>query len=177
VRSDAVRRGHGRKDRAAVPAPIPDPLAEAGADRILQDVAADPEVVVLRLDHLRPEPSLEDMAHLSVARVERHRVEAVEGVHAFGDVGVRRLHDEVVMVRHQAVRVNGPASRTRHLAEELAEELAVVVTAVDRRAADAPRHHVVDPVMDARPRESRHAPTVRRFRGSGGVRTASGAVL
>jgi hypothetical protein len=159
-----------------VPAPIPDPLAEAGTDRILEDVAADTKVVVLRLEHLRPEPSLEDVAHLSVARVESHRVEPVEGVHPFGDVRVRRLHDEVVVVRHQAVRVDRPASCPRHLAEELGEELAVVVTAVDRRAAHAPRHHVVDPVMHARPRESSHASTVRRSRGSTGVRTAFGTL-
>jgi len=50
VRSDAVRRGHGRKDRAAVPAPIPDPLAEAGADRIQMDVPARLEQVLLGLD-------------------------------------------------------------------------------------------------------------------------------
>jgi hypothetical protein len=159
-----------------VPAPVPDPLAQSGADRILQDIATDTEVVVLRLEHLRPEPSLEDMADLAVARVERDRVEAVERVHTFGDVRVRRLHDQVVVVRHQAVRVDGPASRPRHLAEEPREELAVVVSAVDRRAADAPCHHVVDPVMNARPRKSRHAPTVRRFPARTDVRIAFDAL-
>jgi hypothetical protein len=159
-----------------VPAPVGDALAEAGADRVLEHVATDPEVVVLRLDHLRPEPSLEDMSDLIVARVERHRVEPVEVVHALGDVGVRRLHDEVVVVRHQAVRVDAPSTRPRHLEQETGEELAVVVAAVDGRAADASRHDVVDPVSNARSRESRHAPTVRRLCGRIAVRTHFGTL-
>jgi hypothetical protein len=157
-----------------VPRPLRDGAADAGADRVLEHVAADPEVVVLRLDHLRPEPSLEDVARLVVPVVERHRVDAVEVVHALRDVRVRRLHDQVVVGRHQAVGVDRPPAPAGDLAEESQKELAVVVAAVDRRPADAARDDVVDPVRDARTAEAGHAPTVRRERRDASRRATSG---
>jgi hypothetical protein len=84
------------------------------------------------------------------AGVERDRVDAVEVLHSLGDVRVRRLDDEVVVVRHQREGVDGPAPLARDLAEQADKEPPVGIVDVDRLLADAACDHVVDAVRDSR---------------------------
>jgi hypothetical protein len=96
------------------------------------------------------------------ACVERHRVDAVEVLHPLGDVRVRRLDDEVVVVGHQREGVDRPAPLARDLAEQADEEAPVAVVDVDRLLPHAACNHVVDAVYDSRATQPGHAPTVRR---------------
>jgi hypothetical protein len=116
----------------------------------MKDVAAGLEVVRLGLDHPRPEPPLEDMALERAAGVEGHGIDAVEVLHALGDVSVRRLDDEVIVVRHQREGVDGPASLARDLAKQADEESPIGVVDVDRLLSHTARDHVVDAVRDSR---------------------------
>jgi hypothetical protein len=84
------------------------------------------------------------------AGVERDRVDAVEVLHSLGDVRVRRLDDQVVVVRHQREGVNGPTPLARNLAEQADEEPPVGIVDVDRLLPNAARDHVVDAVRDSR---------------------------
>jgi hypothetical protein len=95
------------------------------------------------------------------AGVERDGVDAVEVLHALGDVRVRRLDDEVVVVRHQREGMDGPAPLARDLAKQADEEPAVGIVDVDRLLPDTARDHVVDAVCDSRATQPRHASTVR----------------
>jgi hypothetical protein len=84
------------------------------------------------------------------AGVERDRVDAVEVLHSLGDVRVRRLNDEVVVVCHQREGVDGPVALARDLAEQTDEEPSVGIVDVDRLLPDAARDHVVNAVRDSR---------------------------
>ncbi len=60
-------------------------------------------------DHLRVEALLVQVADAVVPFVEPLRMDAVEAVHSQRDVFERRRDDEMKVVVHQAVRVDGPA--------------------------------------------------------------------
>ena len=74
--------------------------------------------------------------------VERLRVAAVQEVQAGGEVVARSFDDGVVVVRHQAERVDVPAEAVRGEREEREERAPVVVAADDRDLACAPRRDV-----------------------------------
>jgi hypothetical protein len=62
-------------------------------DRIVEDVVEGVVVLILRLDHLRPEPLPEDVVLAPMALVEGAGVLAVEVAHAVGQVGEPRLDE------------------------------------------------------------------------------------
>jgi len=86
-----------------------------------------------------------------MASVRRLGVDAVELAHPLGKVGVGRLDDEVIMVRHLAVCVATPgetgASRAEHAkhAKHAKPIRAVAIIAIDRLAPIAARRHVIEP--------------------------------
>jgi hypothetical protein len=83
--------------------------AETCSNGIEQHVASDFEEVGVAFDTVRRETSLEQVALVSVAPVEPNRIAPVQAVHSEGQIGRRRLDDNVVVVRHQAVGVLDPA--------------------------------------------------------------------
>ncbi|HET6697262.1 MAG TPA: hypothetical protein VFG85_12210 [Gaiellaceae bacterium] len=54
------------------------------------------------------ESALEKVARESMTEVERLRVDAVQPLEAIGERRFGQLDDEVIVVRHQAVRVESP---------------------------------------------------------------------
>jgi hypothetical protein len=62
-------------------------------DRIADDVIEGVGVLLLGLDHLRPEAAAEDVVLAAVALIEGACVGAVEVAHAVGEVRGRRLDD------------------------------------------------------------------------------------
>jgi len=64
-------------------------LDEAVADRVVEDVVEGVVVLILGLDHLRPEALAEDVVLAPMAFVEGPGVLAVEVAHAVGQVGQR----------------------------------------------------------------------------------------
>jgi hypothetical protein len=73
--------------------------------RIVDDVLHGRLVLLLRLDQLRPVAAAEEVVLAAVLLVEGARVAAVQVPHARGEVRARGLHDQVVVVSHQAARV------------------------------------------------------------------------
>jgi len=54
----------------------------------------------------------------SIVAIEPLRVLAVDGLHACGEVGLRGLEQEVVVVLHQAVAMDQPPPASRDLLDE-----------------------------------------------------------
>jgi hypothetical protein len=83
-------------------------------ERVVDDVLDRVGVLLLGLDHRRPEPLAKDVVLAAVACVEGFRVLAVEVAHPLGEVGSRRLDEQVVVVAHEAPDVEAPAVPPLH---------------------------------------------------------------
>ena len=129
-------------------------------ERVVDDVFDRCFVLVVRLDQLRPKASPEDVVAAAVPVVERACVLAVEVAHAVRQVRQRRLDDEVVVIAHQAARVQLPAVAGRDSVEDVNEGLPVGVVEHDRRLVVAACADVVVPAGDERTEFATHC--VRR---------------
>jgi hypothetical protein len=89
------------------------------------------------------EPPLEDVAHQPMAANARLGVDAVELPHALGEVGIRRLDDEVIMAGHLAIGVAAPVETDAYLAEQGDPIRAVLIVVVDRLATITARGDVI----------------------------------
>ena len=67
-------------------------------DGVVEDVVEGVVVLILGLDHLRPEALAEDVVLVPVTFVEGAGILAVEVAHAVGEVGQRGLDEQVVVV-------------------------------------------------------------------------------
>jgi hypothetical protein len=94
--------------------------------------------------------TLEQMADASVSLVGSVRKRAVEAPHAVSDVWFRRLDHHVIVVRHQAVRVDDPGVVHLRLGECPEECPAVLVVDEDRFSIVAPDRDVVPAAGDVR---------------------------
>ena len=119
---------------------------EAGADGVLADVVDRLRQVLVAVDDAGREAVAEEVAGAAVLPVEALRVDAVEPAEAVGELAARAGEDEVVVARHQAIRMDVPVLGADDLGEEGQEAAAVVVVAEDRAAVDAPDRDVVDAV-------------------------------
>jgi hypothetical protein len=129
----------------AAPRPLLGVVAEAGANRVVQDVLDGVrQVVVVPCDPGR-EPVAEEVSAPAVSLVEALGVDAVQAVHAVRELRQRRLHDEVVVRAHEAEDVDAPALAFDDLAEEPEERRAVAVVAIDEVLRDAARRDLKDP--------------------------------
>ena len=77
-------------------------------DRVEHDIAGQLQEVRLLLHNDPLVPALEHMPHAPMPPVEALGIDPVQLAHAFGQVAVRRLDQQVIVVVHQAVRVHGP---------------------------------------------------------------------
>ena len=84
------------------------------------------------------------MADAVVAPVEALRVQPVELSHCERQIRERRLHREVVVVAHEAVRVQDERVALDDLRDDVDERRAVSVVADNRPACVAARDHVVE---------------------------------
>ena len=120
------------------------PLCEAGADGVLEDVLDGRRQVPVGLDDPGSEAVAEEMAPALVPAVERLGVRSVEALEAVRQSPELGLHDEVVVVRHQAEGVDPPVVPLDFARQE-AQEPAIVVAGTERgRARDASCGDVVD---------------------------------
>ena len=67
-------------------------------DRVVEDVVERVVVLLFGFDHSGPEAAAEDMVLAAVSFVEGAGVLAVEVTHALGEVRLRRLDEQVVVV-------------------------------------------------------------------------------
>jgi hypothetical protein len=130
----------------AAPGPLFGACTEAGADRVVEDVVERGDQVLVAVDDARGIPVAEEVPPPFVAPVERQRVDAVEPFHAARHRVHRRREHEVVVRRHQAVRVEVPVEAVDAVPEEGQEAAAVEPVAKDRTVVDAERRHVEDAV-------------------------------
>jgi hypothetical protein len=112
--------------------------------RVVDHIIDGVGVLLLGLDQLRPETAAEEVVTAPVTLVEGPRIGAVEVAHAVGEVRLRCLEHEVVVVPHQALCVQAPAVATLNAAEDVEEHGAVGPVEHDRRAVVAARADVVE---------------------------------
>jgi hypothetical protein len=143
--------------------------AEPGADRVVNDVAANGTELVLVFDGAAPEPLAEEVTPAAVAAVEALGVAAVQPLEAGRELGDGRLDDEVVVVPHQAEGVQAPVVLGDDESEEPEEVAAVVVVAVDRDLPGAAGRDVEEPVGEHVSRQAGHPARLRRQSPSGGA--------
>ena len=112
-------------------------------DGVVEDVVERVVVLVLGLDHLRPEPLPENVVLATMAFVEGAGVLAVEVSHAVGEVGQGRLDEQVVVIAEQAAGVEAPAVSASDASQDVLEDRAIPVVQEDRRVVVALRSDVV----------------------------------
>src|SRR5215831_2972123 len=112
------------------------------------------------LDYLAAKPTFEQMTFVALPPVEPLRVDAVQPMHATRDVCVGRLHEKVIVVRHQAVRMAAPFQRGNDLFKQLQESESVARVREDCFLAIPAGRYVVDRAWELRARRARHVPTV-----------------
>jgi hypothetical protein len=145
----------------AAPGPLLRPGAEAGAHRVVEDVIDGRAEVLVAVDDPRGVAVAEEVTAAFVAPVEGEGVSPVEDVHPPCHLLDRRLEDEVVVRRHQAVRIQLPVEVLDAVPEELQEARAIEPVPEDRALVDAERRDVEDAVRQRGAKDSRHASNVR----------------
>jgi hypothetical protein len=120
--------------------------ANAGPDRVRDDVGAGRVEVALCLDHARREAVSNEVSETAVSLVEALRVDAVQPFHPSREVGAARFEDEMEVRGHQAERVHLPVEAGDAAMEEREEEAAVFVVAEERDAAGATCNDVEEAV-------------------------------
>jgi len=112
-------------------------------DRIVEDVVQRVVVLVLGLDHLRPEALAEDVVPAAMALVEGPGVLAVQVSHPVREIRQGRLDEQVVMVAQEASGVEAPAVPPLDAPQDLEEDRPVTVVPEDRRVIVPLRPDVV----------------------------------
>jgi hypothetical protein len=93
--------------------------------------------------------------------IEGARVAAVQVAHAFVEVRLRRLDDQVEVIAHQTADVDLPLVTARDAAEQVNEEHPVLVVEDDRSVVVAACDDVVDGTgFEMAQRAAAHAATV-----------------
>jgi hypothetical protein len=131
-------------------------VAEAGGHGVGEDVRDGALVVLVGVEDACVEASAEEVAVARVAAVEALRVRAVQPLHAVGEVGSRRVDDEVVVRVHEAEGVAAPAVALDRLGQQFEEEDAVVVILEQALGEGGMGGDVEEPVGQQSPEQSRH---------------------
>jgi hypothetical protein len=112
--------------------------------------------VGLVLDDAGGEAVAEDVAVAGVAVVVVAGVALVEALHSGGEVGLRRLEDEVVVGAHEAERLHIPAEAFDHVEQDQQEGAVVVDVAEEERVGDRAGGRVIEAVGQFAAGDSRH---------------------
>ena len=116
--------------------------------------------MTVALDQTRIEPTLEEVAIERVTDVERLGVATVEPLHALGQILPRRFHEEVVVVRQEAISMTEPTATVSQLVQERQKAKMVVEVEEDRLPAVATSGDVEDPAGDFQTKRTRHVTSV-----------------
>jgi hypothetical protein len=140
----------------AAPRPLVGARAEACSDRVVDDVVERCGEVFVAVDDARVVAVSEEVTPAFVAPVEPQGVDSVQSVQPARHGVDGRLEDEVVVRRHQAVRVELPIEAFDALPEEPQEVRSVDSVAEDRPVVDADGGDVEDAVGQLRTKDARH---------------------
>ncbi len=78
-----------------------------------------------------------------MASIRCLRIHAIELTHALGQISVGRFHHQVVVVRHQAIRMAQPIEPFHHLCQYLQKGEAVFVILKNRLLTITTRSNVI----------------------------------
>ena len=154
----------------ATPGPLLGPRAETCAHGIREDIVDRRGQVLVAVDDPRGVAIAEQMSAALVPSVEGERVGSVQPLHAARHRLDARLQHEVVVSRHQAVRVETPSEAADTVGEEREEAAAVVPVSEDRGVVDTEGRDVEDAVRQFRAEDAGHARNVCRRRVGHGPR-------
>jgi hypothetical protein len=146
-----------RQRRMSTPLPLRRALAESSRHRIERYVPEHLKQVAILLDEARavatreqgPDPLMPSVVSLGVA--------APQPRHAPREGGPRRLHQQVEVVRHQAVRQTAPVEALDRPPQNVQEGASVAIVCIDRTSCDSTRRYVIDAVSDYQPKWTGHA--------------------
>src|SRR3990167_3214792 len=96
------------------------------------------------------------MPHPSVPPVRYLGVNAVELAHPLGQISLRRLNDQMVVVPHQTIRMAYPTEALDDLTENFEVRKPILIVFVDRLLAVAPRCHMIQRTSKLNPQRSGH---------------------
>lgn len=71
------------------------------------------------------EPPLKQMPHLAMAAIEDLRVDPVELPHPAGEIRLRRLNQQMIVIVHQTIGMAQPPEAADHLAEDRQPDLTI----------------------------------------------------
>jgi hypothetical protein len=127
------------------------------ANRVQHDEARQFLEIRFLLHDDRLLPTLEDVPAVSVNLVEPLGIDAFELPHPIGQIRVRRLQEQVVVVGDDTVCVAPPIEALAHISEHLQEQLPVAVKAEDVPTTVTARRDVLQGDRKLKSEGARHA--------------------
>ncbi|MFN8188465.1 MAG: hypothetical protein U0R69_15450 [Gaiellales bacterium] len=127
-------RLQSRGSPVARPRPTPRTRANAGPDRVQNDIASKLEQVGLTLDENRRVTALKHVTDAPMPAVEALRMVAPHLLHPASQVGPRSLDEEVVVIAHQTVGMHAPGEALTDRRENGEEPLTIPGIQEDRLA-------------------------------------------
>jgi hypothetical protein len=104
---------HSQHGATTAPWPVFWPGTKARAHRVQSEIARQFEKVTIAPNRDGMETALKEMAAKGIPAVERLRVSSVHALHPGGKIRFGRLDNKMVVVFHQAIRVEKPSQWNR----------------------------------------------------------------
>jgi hypothetical protein len=102
-------------------------IAQACTDWVLQDVATRFLQIPVAFDEIRLKALLEDVPTTAMTCIEALGIAAVQPMHPSRQLVLTGLDEQVIVGRHQAIRVTLPSERNRSLSELSKKDNAVEI--------------------------------------------------
>ena len=112
------------------------------------DVPASAEQVLVGLDSAGMEPASEERTIATEAVVDMAGVDGPDALHRFRESTVGTMDEKVIVVVHEAVRIDQHSEAFMGIEQALPELDAISVVEVHGAVVDAAIHHVVEAVFD-----------------------------
>lgn len=150
-RGDESRRGLVARPRIGIGC-----AGGPGAHRSEHDVSAELDQITVPVNYDRLEPALQDVADPAMTAVKGSRIDAVELAHGVREISLRRFHNEMEVIVHQAVGVQQQVNPGNDMPEQPKKPLPVFVIQKDVPSGVAPGGDVVEGPGIFDPQWSRH---------------------
>ncbi len=111
--------------RPATPGPFLGAVTQPGAHGVVNDVVAGGDEVFVCINDIRAKALFEDVTLPRVAAIESLRIHAVQPLHPHRESALACLDQQVIVRRHETVRVACPSKR-QHVSSEQGHECAAI---------------------------------------------------
>ena len=154
---EPVRRRTPSAGRPIVaPRPTSRGFDNSRSNGIQDHIAAQLQQMRIAFDENRFVPPLKEVSASTMTEVEPLGVPAIQPLHPRGEIAPRGLEQQMVVVPHQAVRMEPPELIADHSPENRKESIAISIIAKDRRALVSPTRHMINSTFVLKPQRSRH---------------------